>query len=599
MKKELKRPLIVILSMLCLLIISLVPVKASEHKVLVGKEITLSFQTITQKNVSWSVQNPSILRLSSTGQTSVSVGDYSQISYNATFVGLTAGTTSITAHDESGNLLASTEVSVENPLYDFKLNYDCLFLSYGESFQLQPIGVPEGVSLIWSADNSDISVSQNGIVSLIFPFGISNITCHTSDGLYSATCTVIGDSPTYYHNIALNIGEYSGLNYTINVHGELPELHGTYSSSNPSVASIDENGVVYAKSAGMTTITAQIGNKILTYSVSVASPVPTQTPLPTSTPTPTATPIPTATPAPTAAPSPTITPKPAHKHVFRQITTKATPTQNGSQVLKCTGCNKIMSKRIIYYPKTIALSYSSFTFNGKEHKPTVSVKDSKGNVIDSENYTVSYSNGCTNAGKYKVVIDFKGKYSGSVTKSFVIKKANQTITASNQKKVLGDKSFSLNAKRRGNGKLGYKSSNPKVATVSSTGKITIKGVGKTKITITAASTTNYNKVTKSITITVNPKGTSFTSIKNNSSKKIVIQWKRNKDVTGYQVRYSTSSSFKGAKSVSANKNSILKTEVSKLNKGKTYFVQIRTYKTVSGTRYYSGWSTTKRIKITK
>ena len=36
-----------------------------------------------------------------------------------------------------------------------------------------------------------------------------------------------------------------------------------------------------------------------------------------------------------------------------------------------------------------------------------------------------------------------------------------------------------------------------------------------------------------------------------------------------------------------------------MKKGKTYFVQLRTYKLDNGVRYYSGYCTTKMIKIVK
>ena len=36
-----------------------------------------------------------------------------------------------------------------------------------------------------------------------------------------------------------------------------------------------------------------------------------------------------------------------------------------------------------------------------------------------------------------------------------------------------------------------------------------------------------------------------------------------------------------------------------LTKGKTYYVRVRSYKTVSGTKYYSAWSSKKSVKISK
>ena len=34
-----------------------------------------------------------------------------------------------------------------------------------------------------------------------------------------------------------------------------------------------------------------------------------------------------------------------------------------------------------------------------------------------------------------------------------------------------------------------------------------------------------------------------------------------------------------------------------LKKGKTYYVKVRTYKTVKGKKYYSGWSKVKTVKV--
>ncbi|MCQ2567703.1 MAG: Ig-like domain-containing protein, partial [Mogibacterium sp.] len=51
----------------------------------------------------------------------------------------------------------------------------------------------------------------------------------------------------------------------------------------------------------------------------------------------------------------------------------------------------------------------------------------------------------------------------------------------------------------------YKSSNTKIATVSSAGKVTIKGIGTAKITITAAEDATYRKVSKTVEIKAVPK----------------------------------------------------------------------------------------------
>lgn len=253
-------------------------------------------------------------------------------------------------------------------------------------------------------------------------------------------------------------------------------------------------------------ITPPEPNDVSETSTATATPEPTAAPTSTVVPGPTDTPTPTVAPQPTNTPTPTATPKPVHKHTYQKVVVKATTSKNGSITTKCSGCGKVSKKQTIYYPKTIKLSSPTYTYNGKVKKPSISIKSSNGKTIGSGNYTVKYASGRKNAGTYKVKVTFKGNYSGSVTKTFTIKKAKQTISASNKSKTYGSNAFALGAKStKGNGKLTYKSSNTNVATVSSNGKISIKGVGKSTITITAAATSNYNKATKSITVTVKAK----------------------------------------------------------------------------------------------
>ena len=87
-------------------------------------------------------------------------------------------------------------------------------------------------------------------------------------------------------------------------------------------------------------------------------------------------------------------------------------------------------------------------------------------------------------------------------KAKLVKMATQSITgvATTYNKKYGDKAFTLKAKAKTT--VSYKSSNTKVATVDKNGKVTIKGVGTAKITITAAAKNNYKAATKTVTIKV-------------------------------------------------------------------------------------------------
>jgi hypothetical protein len=160
--------------------------------------------------------------------------------------------------------------------------------------------------------------------------------------------------------------------------------------------------------------------------------------------------------------------------------------------------------------KTLTLSSTTYTYNGKARKPSVTVTDSDGNVISSKNYTVTYASGRINAGTYKVTINCSGNYTGTLTKSFKIVKASQTVTTATAAKTYTVKalakkaaSFQIGAKAKTT--CTYVSSNNKYVTVTSDGKVTVKKgtpKGTYKVTITAAASANYKKATKIIKITV-------------------------------------------------------------------------------------------------
>ena len=114
-------------------------------------------------------------------------------------------------------------------------------------------------------------------------------------------------------------------------------------------------------------------------------------------------------------------------HDYKSVTVKATPTANGYTAKRCNLCEKEINRVTIYKASKITLSATSYTYNGKAQKPKVTVKDSSGKTISSSNYTVTYSSGCTNAGKYTVKVTFKGsKYTSSKTLSYTINKLSYT-----------------------------------------------------------------------------------------------------------------------------------------------------------------------------
>ncbi len=83
-----------------------------------------------------------------------------------------------------------------------------------------------------------------------------------------------------------------------------------------------------------------------------------------------------------------------------------------------------------------------------------------------------------------------------------------------------------------------------------------------------------------------------------TSKSLTVKYAKNSKATGYQLQYATKSSFTNAKTVWIKSNSTLSKKITGLTKGKKYYVRIRAYKTVSGTKYYSAWSA-KSKTVTK
>lgn len=151
----------------------------------------------------------------------------------------------------------------------------------------------------------------------------------------------------------------------------------------------------------------------------------------------------------------------------------------------------------------ITVQQTSYLYDGAVKKPSVLVKDGEIELENDIDYTLFYENN-KNVGTATVTITGKGNYTGSIEKTFTIKKGTQKIKyTGTYKKAYNAKPFTVYAKRiTGDGKLSYKSSNTKVATVNSKGKVTIKKAGTAVITVTAASTKNYNKKSVKITIQV-------------------------------------------------------------------------------------------------
>ncbi len=113
---------------------------------------------------------------------------------------------------------------------------------------------------------------------------------------------------------------------------------------------------------------------------------------------------------------------------------------------------------------------------------------------------------------------------------------------------------------------------------------------------TKASSTSITKAA-SKSKSKKPKKTSISKIKA-QKKGFKVTWKKVSNAKGYQVKYSTSKKFtkKTSKTATVKKATTTSKTVKDLKKKKTYYVKVRSYKTVNGNKVYSDWSNVKKVK---
>ncbi|WP_278643776.1 cellulase family glycosylhydrolase [Ruminococcus bicirculans (ex Wegman et al. 2014)] len=165
----------------------------------------------------------------------------------------------------------------------------------------------------------------------------------------------------------------------------------------------------------------------------------------------------------------------------------------------------------------------------------------------------------------------KATVSGISTKAFTGKAITQNVTVKVGNTVL----------KNGTDYTVSYSNNKKV------GKATVKITGKGKY---------GGVITK--TFKINPAKQEIQKL-TAKSKAFFVDWAQKGSATGYEIQYATNSKFTGAKKVTITNNKTDKTTVSKLSANKKYYVRVRSYTTVGGTKYYGAWSAVKNVTTKK
>lgn len=252
-----------------------VRITTTSVKLAVGKakalEWTVFPENATNKKVTWKSSEPSVATVTQSG----------------VVTGVSEGVTVISATTVDGGFTSTCNFTVYVPVTGVSIVHNAqntteFNINKGTTILLSADVKPANATnkaVSWVSGNSSIAtVNEAGQVTGVGK-GAVNITCTTADGAFRATCTVNVIQPV--ESITLDVASVNlevGKSKTIKA--KVSPSTASYqtvkwSSSNSKIASIDSDGVVKAVSAGTVTITAYSadGNAKATCKVTVIQPV--------------------------------------------------------------------------------------------------------------------------------------------------------------------------------------------------------------------------------------------------------------------------------------------------------------------------------------
>lgn len=125
-------------------------------------------------------------------------------------------------------------------------------------------------------------------------------------------------------------------------------------------------------------------------------------------------------------------------------------------------------------------------------------------------------------------------------------------------------------------------------------------VGTHAVSVKFRGSSYSGSLTNAASFTVAPRSTEWRSL-SARSRGFTARWlRRQTQVSGYQLSYSSNKNFSGAKTKKYTKTATTSASVTRLARRKTYYVRVRTYKTVTengkSKTYYSSWTPVRKIK---
>ena len=393
-------------------------------------------------NVTWSSSNTSIATVSNTG--SITAKSAGTVTITATSVSNPSVKDTCTIKVQAQSV---TNVSISNTIQS-------LFI--GDTHQLNVSVYPENApnkNIIWMSSNTSIAtVSNTGLVTAKASGSVTITATSQSNPLVSDTCDIMVKevsvtSVSISNTIAsLFVGNTRQLDVTV-YPNNATNKNIIWSSSNNSIATVSDTGLVTAKAEGNVTITA------------------------------------------TSQSNPLV-----------NDTTTISISEPSIEPIWVSKINLDVPSTITYgdTARAIATVYPASASN-----KTVVFSSSNTSVA-----TINESSGAITAlkaGTFTITVSATDGSGVTTTSSTItVERATQTINASDKTITFGTSGNSLKATTSGNGTISYKvASGSSVSVNSSTGALTINSAGNTTITISASETGQYNKATKNVTVIVN------------------------------------------------------------------------------------------------
>lgn len=197
---------------------------------------------------------------------------------NYTIIAKTPGNAVITVETDDGGFRDYINVTVKSPLNEIYISGNSRVLNVGETNDLTIIYSPENTTddrtVTWTSRNTDIATVIDGKVTAVGP-GYTIITARVGEKTAECKVEVINPLKSISLNKTegeLDVGASETLIVSYNPVDTPDDKTVTWTSSDTNVATVID-GKVTAIGKGETIITAQVGDKIATYKLTVNIPV--------------------------------------------------------------------------------------------------------------------------------------------------------------------------------------------------------------------------------------------------------------------------------------------------------------------------------------